>query len=65
VLHFGAKRGTTTTNIIWVIKLRRMTGRGTWHKWGREEVHTRVWWGNLRERDHLENLGLDGKIILR
>jgi hypothetical protein len=22
------------------------------------------WWGNLRERDHLENAGLDGKIIL-
>ena len=25
----------------------------------------RVWWGNLRERDHLENPGLNGRIILR
>ena len=25
----------------------------------------RVWWGNLRERDHLEHTGIDGKIILR
>ena len=25
----------------------------------------RVWWGNLGERDHLENLGVDGRIILR
>jgi len=25
----------------------------------------RVWWGNLRERDHLENTGLYGRIILR
>jgi hypothetical protein len=28
-------------------------------------VHTRFWWGNLRERDHLEEPGADGKIILR
>jgi len=28
-------------------------------------VHTVFWWGNLRERDNLEDLGLDGRIILR
>jgi hypothetical protein len=27
----------------------------------RGEVITGVWWANLRERDHLENLGVDGK----
>jgi hypothetical protein len=27
--------------------------------WGREEVHTGVWWGNLRERDHLKDPGTD------
>jgi hypothetical protein len=32
---------------------------------GRGEVHTGFWWGNLREGDHLEDSGLDGKIILR
>jgi hypothetical protein len=26
---------------------------------------TGVWWGNLRERNHLENLGVDGRIILK
>jgi hypothetical protein len=25
----------------------------------------RNWWGNLRERDHLEDPGIDGSIILR
>jgi len=33
--------------------------------WGREEVHTGFWWGNLKERDHLEDRGVDGRIILR
>jgi hypothetical protein len=28
-------------------------------------MHTGFWWGNVRERDHLEDTGLDGKIILR
>ena len=28
-------------------------------------MHTRFWFGNLIERDHLEDLGLDGKIILK
>jgi hypothetical protein len=31
----------------------------------RGEVHTGLWWGNLRERDHLEYLGLDVRIIIK
>ena len=31
----------------------------------RGEVHTRILWGNLREGDHLEDSGLDGRIILK
>jgi hypothetical protein len=31
---------------------------------GRVETYTGFCWGNLRERDHLEDLGLDGRIIL-
>jgi hypothetical protein len=27
--------------------------------------YTGVWWGNVRERDHLEEPGVDGRIILR
>jgi hypothetical protein len=28
-------------------------------------VYPEFWCGNLRERDHLEDPGVDGKIILR
>jgi len=30
-----------------------------------KEVHAGFWWGKLRERDHSENLGLDGRMILK
>jgi len=33
--------------------------------WGRGEVYTGFWWGNLKERDHLGDPGVDGRTILR
>jgi len=32
---------------------------------GKGYVYTGLWWGNLRERCHLENPCVDGRIILR
>jgi len=32
---------------------------------GRTEVYRRFWWGNLRERGHLKDPSVDGKIILK
>jgi hypothetical protein len=33
--------------------------------YGGEEAYTVYWCGNLRERDNLEDAGIDGRIILR
>jgi MoaA/NifB/PqqE/SkfB family radical SAM enzyme len=49
----------SSPNIIRVIISRR-DGWGMWHVRWRGEVYTRFWWGNLRERDHLEDSGVDG-----
>jgi len=32
---------------------------------GEREMHAEFWWGNLKERDHLEDLDVGGKIILK
>ena len=31
----------------------------------RTGVYTCFWWGNLRERDHFEDSGIRGRMILR
>jgi hypothetical protein len=36
-----------------------------WHISRRGEVHTKFWWGNQRECDHLEDLCIDGRIKLK
>jgi hypothetical protein len=36
-----------------------------WHIWGIGKVHTGFWWRKLRARDHFENVGVDGKMILK
>ena len=52
-------------NIVWVIKSRKVRWAGHVARMGRGEAYTGFWWGNLRERDHLENPGVEGRIILR
>jgi len=36
-----------------------------WHIWETGKVHTGFWRGDLREKDHLEDLGIDGRVILK
>jgi hypothetical protein len=36
-----------------------------WHAWGRREIRTGFSYDNLKEGDHLEDAGVDWKIILK
>jgi hypothetical protein len=51
--------------IVRVIKSIIMRLAGHVARMGRGEAYTGFWWGNLRERDHLRDPGIDGRIILR
>jgi hypothetical protein len=33
--------------------------------WSRREIHTKVWLKSVRRKMHLEDLGIDGRIILK
>jgi len=35
------------------------------HIWEPGEGHTGFWWGDVRESNLLQNLGVDGRIILK
>jgi hypothetical protein len=52
-------------NILRDIKSRRISWEGPIARVGREEACPGFWWGSLKERDHLEGAGIDGRIILR
>jgi len=51
--------------IISVIKSRRMRWVGNIYIWRRRQAHAGFWLGSLRESDHLEDPGVDGRKILR
>jgi hypothetical protein len=59
----------SSPNIIRVIKSRRMRWAGHVAHMGDiqdvHKVHTRFWWGDLREGDHWKDPGVDGRMILK
>jgi hypothetical protein len=46
------------------IKKNEMGGACSTYGW-REYVHKALWWGDLRERNKFEDIGIDGRIILK
>ena len=55
----------SSLNIIQVIKSRRMRREGHLAHMGKGEVYTGFRRRNIRDRNHLEDHGIDGRIILR
>jgi hypothetical protein len=62
-LHNEELNDLYSPNIIRVIKSRRMIWEG--HVWRTGDAHTGFWWGKLREKEHLKDLGIDGRILLK
>ena len=54
----------SSPNIVRVIRSRIISWAGHVVYSERGEVYTTFWWVNLRERDHLEDQGVNGRIIL-
>ena len=48
-----------------MIRSRRIGWAGHVARMGRRETRTGFWWGESREGNHFEDIGLDGKIILK
>jgi len=61
-LNFDCKRGAAVNVWLW---LKTALGILTALLCFVGEVYTEFCWGNLRVRDHLEDPGVDGRIILR
>jgi hypothetical protein len=40
-------------------------GGGVWHVWGKTEMSTEFSWVNLKDRQHVESLDIDGNVTLR
>jgi hypothetical protein len=40
-----------------------MRWAGGWYVWDRRKIDVEFWWGNLKERDYLNDLGTDGRIL--
>jgi uncharacterized membrane-anchored protein len=49
----------SSPDIIRQVKARRMRWAGMWHAWERRKKCTKFWW---KERDHLKDQGVDGKM---
>jgi len=55
----------SSSNIVRVIKSRRMTWGGMSREGCGGETYTGFWWESLKEREHLGDPGVNGRIILR
>jgi hypothetical protein len=43
----------------------RLNPRGYWHTWERKEVHSEFRLESMKKRNHLEDVEVDGRMILK
>jgi len=55
----------SSPNILRMIRQEECDGWVMWNVRESREVHTDFWWGGLREKDNLEAIGGDGRVILK
>jgi hypothetical protein len=61
-LHNELRNLYSSSEIIRQVKSRRMKWAGMWHAWERREKCTKFWCETPKERDHLEDQGVDRKM---
>jgi hypothetical protein len=53
---------STLPDILWTVISSRMIWAGHYGLvWKISDMHTGIWWGILKKRDHLHDLGVDGE----
>jgi hypothetical protein len=55
----------SSSHIVGVIKLRRIGWAGMKYAWGRYYIHIKYWLGKLQGRAQSEDLGVNGKKVLK
>jgi hypothetical protein len=61
----GSFMASYSANLFRVIKSWRMLRDFMWHVWRKRKMRTGFRWEDLKERYRLEDLGVDGRIILK
>ena len=56
-------RTTTNQMLFQLLYQGGWDGQGMLHIWGRREMHTTLWWGNMKERDYSVKIQISWKNI--
>ena len=65
-LHEEALHERTPHQILFGLSnKKKLNGQGMQHVWEIRKLYIGIRWGDLKKRDHLEDLRVDGRTIIR